>query len=539
MSALAQRTPPPSDSDGETERLRRELAAAEERLRLHQQQTPVAVVETDLDGVIQMWNPAAERIFGWTAEEATGRVITEILVPPGEIDAVLRLYSRLRADRQPASRVNDNLTMAGQRITCEWHNTPLVDARGDVVGFASLALDVTERVRAIAALRDSEERYALAVRGTSDGIWDRDLLTEEVRHNERFWTMLGYSRDDIARRDLLNSSHGDWRETVHPDDWAGIERAEADHLAGRTPAYEASFRMRRKDGSWMWILSRAKALRDSEGRPYRMVGAHTDIDQRIRLEEELRQATRDAQAASRAKSQFLATMSHELRTPLNAIIGFAEIIEAEVLGPVGNDVYQEYGRNVRESGHHLLAIINDVLDMSKIEAGKLEIEPEALQARKVARAALMLVRGLAQSNEVTLEVSIPQEPLPIYGDELAIKQIIVNLLSNALKFTPAGGRARLIVEPQEDGATRIAVSDTGAGMTEQQLKVAMEPFGQLQNAMTRDQPGTGLGLPIVHGLVELHHGRLEIDSTLDAGTTVSVWLPGPTEEDLAEMAAAE
>jgi signal transduction histidine kinase len=235
-------------------------------------------------------------------------------------------------------------------------------------------------------------------------------------------------------------------------------------------------------------------------------------------------AKRSAEEANRAKSEFLANMSHELRTPLNAIIGFSSIIRNEMLGKVNVPRYREYAGDIHSSGEHLLAIINDILDLSKVEAGKYELAEQDFDADEIMTAALRLVREKGERGNIDLKVEPPAELVQLSADRRALLQVLINLLANALKFTVKGSIV-LSGELTGDGGFVYTVADTGIGMTPAQIEIALQPFGQIQNALTRAQSGTGLGLPLSDRMVRLHGGRLEIRSTPGQGTRVSVYLP--------------
>ncbi|WP_341895982.1 ATP-binding protein [Ferrovibrio terrae] len=235
-------------------------------------------------------------------------------------------------------------------------------------------------------------------------------------------------------------------------------------------------------------------------------------------------AKRSAEEANRAKSEFLANMSHELRTPLNAIIGFSSIIRNEMLGAVNIPRYREYAGDIHSSGEHLLAIINDILDLSKVEAGKYELAEQDFDADEIMTAAVRLVREKIERSHVQLQMRPRAGLVQLHADRRALLQVLINLLANAVKFTEEGSIV-LAGESTEGGGFTYSVTDTGIGMTAAQIKIALQPFGQIQNALTRAQPGTGLGLPLSDRMVRLHGGWLEIQSTPGQGTRVSVHLP--------------
>jgi len=243
-----------------------------------------------------------------------------------------------------------------------------------------------------------------------------------------------------------------------------------------------------------------------------------------RREEALRAAKEAAETASRAKSQFLAHMSHELRTPLNAILGFSEVIREAMMGPVGPR-YRDYAGDIHKAGQHLLSLINDVLDLAKVEVGRLELVEEPLILPDLIGGCRHLVSETAMRAGVTMAASIPADLPPFHGDRLRIKQVVLNLLSNAIKFTPEGGEVRIEARLLADGDLRLTVADTGIGMNPEDVPIALAPFSQLEDPMQRRREGTGLGLPLAKSLVEMHGGRLDVETALGQGTAVSIVLP--------------
>jgi signal transduction histidine kinase len=249
-------------------------------------------------------------------------------------------------------------------------------------------------------------------------------------------------------------------------------------------------------------------------------------EQAERAAEQSRAAMIEAQEADRAKTEFLAHMSHELRTPLNAIIGFSDMIQRDLLGPAGGaKKYDEYARHINESGQHLLRLINDILDLARIQAGQLVLHEAEFDIGLVARACLAVLEPMAQKGEMRLGCDAPIDPLMIRADEHKIRRAIINLLSNAIKFTPANGRAALSVRQVADGSVWIAVSDSGIGIAPEDIHRALAPFQQIDSAFSRKYEGSGLGLPITKALIELHGGRMTIDSEVEKGTTVTLIVP--------------
>ncbi|HEV2334291.1 MAG TPA: ATP-binding protein [Stellaceae bacterium] len=269
-----------------------------------------------------------------------------------------------------------------------------------------------------------------------------------------------------------------------------------------------------------------------------VVSLYSDITERKAGEETMAQALAQAELANQAKSDFLANMSHELRTPLNAIIGFSEAISSEVLGPIRDTRQLEYIKDIHASGLLLLSIINDVLDMSKIEAGKLELARERVPVQPVIRDAVRMVSERARTHSLTLVTRVPDEEISAWGDARAITQIMLNLLSNAVKFSHDGGQVDIRASLDGAGDLVLEVEDHGIGMAESEIDRALEPFGQAKPAVTRAHGGTGLGLPIAKGLTDAHGGTLVVKSSPGRGTLVRIVLPRQSNAPDAVPAAA-
>ncbi|MEZ5833233.1 MAG: ATP-binding protein [Dongiaceae bacterium] len=279
-----------------------------------------------------------------------------------------------------------------------------------------------------------------------------------------------------------------------------------------------------KDGTRRLLRWSNVALADSEGGVAMIVCIGFDITDQHELEMTLTRAKNEAEHASRAKSEFLANMSHELRTPLNAILGFSQVIRDRHFG---DDLarYSEYAANIYDSGEMLLALISDILEMSKLEAGKLKLADEIVDLDKVVESCRTMVAGRAEDGAIALSAVQPNGPIKVRGDQRALKQILLNLLSNAIKFTHAGGKVSVKVGAAGNGDIQLMVADTGIGIHPVALSQVFQPFFQIDHAATRSKGGTGLGLAITKRLAELHGGTIGIDSTPGIGTTVTVTLP--------------
>ncbi len=303
---------------------------------------------------------------------------------------------------------------------------------------------------------------------------------------------------------------------VHIQDLAAVEGAIA--LATHGEPQSIQFRLRHKDGSYLVVEMRCQPVEGG------IIAVTRDINALKKIETDLTAARDTAEEASRAKSRFLANMSHELRTPLNAIIGFSDIMRQEILGPMGNERYREYAGLIRDSGQHLVDLISDLLDMSKIEAGKFAIDAKPFEIGALIEECISMVRVTADNAGVVLARDLAEELPSLIADRRALKQSLINLLSNAIKFTPAEGRVTVAAHNEGD-ALLLQVRDTGVGIPEKDLARIGRPFEQVEGELQRMHKGTGLGLSLVKALAELHGGAMQIDSALGDGTTVSLRLP--------------
>ncbi len=327
---------------------------------------------------------------------------------------------------------------------------------------------------------------------------------------------------------------------IHPGDWQGLERLMADvkDAEADLDLPRLDLRLRHHDGGYRWVEMRVAPLPSASGQnDAGFVASYRCIEARKRREETLERARESAEAASAAKTRFLANVSHELRTPLNAIIGFSEVMCVEMFGPLGARRYQEYADYIHESGRHLLDLINDILDMSKIEAGRYDLQMETVRMPLVIERCLKTIAFAARKGRLQLAVDIPADIPDVQADSRAMRQILLNLLSNAIKFTGPGGRVMIALQSDAEWL-ELVVEDTGLGIPEEAVGRLGRPFEQFHQTVAFDGspaeegggpraglPGTGLGLSIVKALVTLHGGTLIIDSEEGVGTAVRVLLP--------------
>jgi two-component system cell cycle sensor histidine kinase PleC len=399
-------------------------------------------------------------------------------------------------------------------------------ALGAVIGYAilfralaarSLRLERrTAEVSAVAqALRENEARFRDFATITSDWLWESDAghrftyISESARRfGHEPVAVLGRTRAEVA-------APSD-RERAKWDQHMGV-------LEGHEPFRDFVYTRDVEPGVQKIVSVSGNPVFDSSGRFRGYRGTARDVTAQALSERSLRDAKLAAEAANISKSQFLANISHELRTPLNAIIGFSDMMMTGIAGPLGGKI-EEYSRIINGSGKHLLYIVNDLLDIAKIDAGKFSLQSERVEPAPFADACIEMVREAANDQEVRLSVEVEPDALAFHADPRRLKQVMLNLLSNAIKFTGSGGSVVLRVGRTENG-TVFTVRDTGLGMSADELAIAMEPFGQVDAGLNRRHDGAGLGLPLARSLVEQHGGTLLIDSEKGRGTIVTVTLP--------------
>jgi PAS domain S-box-containing protein len=358
------------------------------------------------------------------------------------------------------------------------------------------------------------ERLDDVVRLTSDWIWETDARLDLTSVSHRIFEVLGVLPRAAVGRGLLSLS------ASQPPPMALMQA-----FTALRPFRDQPFEAATAEGETRTLMLSAVPIFGADGRHTGFRGAARDVTQLHQREASLKGAKEAAELADRAKSEFLANTSHELRTPLNAIIGFAEVLQMEIMGPLGNAQYRGYIDDIHSSAQHLLALISDVLEVSRIDAGKAVLLESSVSLPEVFAATVRMVAERAERSKVRVGTIIDKSVPAIRADETKVKQILTNLLSNAVKFTEAGGSVTLSARLERDGDLLIAVADTGIGIARGDLERVWEPFTQADGKHTRKYEGTGLGLPLSRGLAELHGGSLTLDSELGVGTTVTFRLP--------------
>jgi PAS domain S-box-containing protein len=499
-----------------------------------------AVVEdqTDLicrftpDGLLTFVNDAFCRFHGKSREKLIGTNFFQTL---SEEDAAVPLsyINSLPAD-EPVISFDHRLSSPDDCVV--WHQyrvRRLFQKKDDTREFQAVIQDITQRKQSELALRASEEKYRSLIDHIPDVVWTADSNRDLLYISGNAGKVLGYSSEE-----LLAKGRQLWMERIHPQDATRVSQAYG-NLFSSGQEFDVEYQICRKDGQWIWLHDRAQITHLREG-ILCADGMFLEVTQR-RLAEAVLQRTKEAaESANLAKSQFLANMSHELRTPLNAIIGFSEILCDKTFGDL-NERQLKYSNNILSSGRHLHQLINDILDLAKVEAGRAELMRNTFAVAKALREVQAIVKTLANKKAIGLKFEVGPNLPGLYADEAKFKQVMYNLLSNAINFTPDGGKVSVTAGVQNETAAdsipsgqslRVAVTDSGIGIKAEDQERVFKEFEQVDSSYGRQQQGTGLGLALTRRLVEMHGGRIWVESAgvEGKGSTFTFLIPIPKDQ---------
>ena len=474
----------------------------------------VGLCLVDADGRVAVANAGFCRIIGRPEREVAGQPLAQLLVDSGIDESPRRQVGSEHGARQ---RSTDRRIRAADGAIVDVN---VSDGRPVTVGgkeyTAVTVVNISRRIRAETE-RANSNRLLRAALDTVPGLVNvKDRESRYVFMNAYQARLYGVKSEDAVGRtaaDFLGRSYGDYTGAI---DRKVVETGQA------VPFFEEEYPV--ATGELHTFVTRKTPAFDAAGNVAHVVTVAIDVTEQKRAERSLIAMKDEAESANRSKSEFLANMSHELRTPLNAIIGFAEIIAEQMFGPVKPPNYRDYATNIHSAGSHLLAVINDILDMTRIEAGQARLQDERFDPASIVRSAVSMVGVSAQMKGLDLVREVPADVPLLLADPRKVKQMLINLLSNAIKFTERG-RVTVSAQPLVTGELAIVVADTGIGIAAENMSKAMAPFGQVDSTLARRHQGTGLGLPLTRALMELHGGRLDLASRLGVGTEASLIFP--------------
>ena len=475
-----------------------------------------AQIITTLDGRFLSVNSVFSQILGAQFNDIQSRTLIDFIHPDSRSDALIFYQSAAENDSPHVTSEFEScfITATNQIVWMHWKNKRIENK------IYSIGRDITATKNQQQALERQQKKLSEAEAIGHMGQWRWQVGAKHIDFSDALFRIFGLDSKTFTPT-LDNIT-----QMIHRSD-AGRMIQVFQRAVIEQNDYDMDFRLTRPDGKIRYIRCEGRCETDHDDDVIALYGIMQDVTEAMHRELDLRQAKDSVERAYAAKTQFLANMSHELRTPLNAIIGFSEMMQRQLLGPIGTEKYLEYISGILESGEHLLDLISDILDMSRIEAGKYELSLEKFNIAKVIRMAVHMMEGRAVDSEVKISTKIENENLIIIADRRAVMQMILNLLSNAVKFSHQGGHVTIhMIERPEH--LSIKVEDEGIGIPANKLANITQPFEQAEPHYTREHEGSGLGLAITKELAELHKGNLHIESALNVGTTVTIRLPHQT-----------
>lgn len=492
-----------------------ELLNTQQKQTLHLMNTPLAIIEWSVDFRVVEWNPSAERIFGYTRDHAIGAYGPDLIIPKDILPQIGHIWQQLLSQTGGMESVNQNTTADGTLITCEWHNTPLINQDNEVIGVASTAQDISIRTQFENELIETKNMLQLVLNTIPARVFWKDKHLNYLGCNNRFANDAGLkSTEQIIGH---NDFEMPWKEQaqLYQDDDNFVMQNNKPRIA-----YEEQ--QTQHDNKTIWVETSKIPLKDSYGKIYGVLGTYNDITERKLAVSEILNAKEEAERANNAKSEFLSRISHELRTPLNAILGFGQLLQ---IGKTPLTPSQtESVEHILNGGKHLLNLINEVLDISRIDAGEMELNLESLDLSSILAEVISLVSPLTIQNNITINYTQPDEKFILVSDRTRIKQVLLNIISNAIKYNRIDGKVDIEMRPTDNKHYLISVKDTGQGIKEEDQAKLFDPFTRF-NDTAYNTDGTGIGLTVTKRIIELMNSKIHFHSTFGEGSEFIIELP--------------
>jgi len=476
------------------------------------------IFEISTDETLVFLNDTWMSVTGFDVEQSIGRNLFDLFYYQDQEEQKKNFAQLVKGAKRPYRAYTRLRTSDGTFRAVELTMSMIRQDENKDLRVVGTITDVEERRRAERALSEAEKKYRAIVENAAAGIYQVTPEGQFLSGNPAMAKIWGFEHPEEILRDVINVNR---QLYVNPTEREDVLRQ---IIETKSPMY-AEFEIRKKDESVIWAAENIRPVYDDEGNLIYFEGSIEDIDQRKKAEIALKEAKIESDLANRSKSEFLTNMSHELRTPLNSIIGFSDIIKSQAFGEIAQSEYVEYAQNINESGNGLLKIINEILDVSRIDAGERALNETHINVSELVSSTLMLLNAKFETANMEIHNRVINPELAIIGEAQAIKQIMINLLSNAMKFNKDNGVITLDSEVDVKGRFRLSITDTGVGLTEDEIKKALSPFGQINSELSRDQSGTGLGLTLVKSLMRLHGGKLDLVSQKGVGTTATLVFP--------------
>jgi PAS domain S-box-containing protein len=533
---------------GERERLNARIQKAEKENRTILNAVSEIMFELNDRFEIRFLNAAWEKITGFTVKESLGKNLIELFHAQDQLEQ-REYFALLLSGKEKTKRTYVRLkTTQGEYRSVEIAVSMVRKDENGILRIIGTITDVEERRRAERALSEAEKKYRTIVENAAGGIYQISPEGRLLSANPALAKILGFNNP----KELLAGVYDINREVYKDHE---LRQQFLDKVKRSEDVVYQEVMAVRHDAKEIWIAENSRAVRDEEGRLMYFEGSIEDISERKQTEKELKEEKLKSDLANRTKSEFLAHMSHELRTPLNSIIGFSEIIKNQVFGPIGQEAYWEYARDIHDSGRSLLAVINNILDMARIEVGERQLNESLVDLQKIIPVCVQLMSPKMEAKKLSVNFDSQKVYPKLIGEELAIKQMLMSLFSNAIKFSSDGNVVTINGDINSAGEFMLSITDTGIGMDDDEIEKALAPFSQISSTVDGtgagwNGSGMGLGLTLTDSLIKLHGGRLELVSKKGVGTTATIVFPAkrvarqaeakkPSEDKLSELVSQD